>query len=215
MHSVVARAGLRSAARRPLAGVERQGTAMLPLLLPAVLFLTAVVIPDCTTRPQPCGDHSNRTFCQSDPYAHQCSAPRRAPTAPCPPCPSPPLRGPCRSEKDCSLGGDCDTATGECHCDPTWTGPNCVELNLLPANRSSHGYDRGIGNQSMASWGGQAVWEDGLYHLIYADFETCGLGCWGTASQLARAVSQSPTGPFRSVHSVAAPSFAYVFVMHH
>ena len=81
-----------------------------------------------------------------------------------------------------------------------------MELNLLPVNRSSQGYLFGVRNQSTASWGGQAVFDGGLYHLIYADFDKgCGLNCWGTNSQIARAVSSSPTGPFRKVQVVAPP----------
>ena len=38
-----------------------------------------------------------------------------------------------------------------------------------------------------------------------ADFETCGLGCWGTNSQIAHAVSTSPLGPFVKKDVVAPP----------
>ena len=41
------------------------------------------------------------------------------------------------------------------------------------------------------------------YHLIFADFQNCGLGCWGDQSQISRAVSQSPTGPFKKVEVIA------------
>ena len=90
-----------------------------------------------------------------------------------------------------------------------------MQLNLLPANKTAHGYQRGnnfgiqtipgMPNQSFASWGGQAVYEAGMYHLVFADFETCGLGCWGGASQLARAVSQHPLGPYKKVEVIAPP----------
>lgn len=63
----------------------------------------------------------------------------------------------------------------------------------------------GVANQSFASWGGQAVFEDGMYHLIFADFMSCGLGCWGGASQLARAVSQHPLGPYKKAEVIAPP----------
>lgn len=168
--------------------------------------------PGCTTQPQPCPGpgHSGRTFCQSDPAGHQCDSPPRK--TPCPPCPKPRAPG-CKSAEDCSLGGTC--VNGTCHCDSTWKGPHCVQLNLLPANKTAHGYQRGnnfgiqtvpgMPNQSFASWGGQAVYEAGMYHLIFADFETCGLGCWGGASQLARAVSQHPLGPYTKVEVIAPP----------
>ena len=75
---------------------------------------------------------------------------------------------------DCSLGGEC--VQGQCVCDKTWMGPNCVALNLLPANRSE-----GMHQPSYASWGGLPVEEAGQYHLFYADFTLhCGLGTWGT-----------------------------------
>ena len=96
-------------------------------------------------------------------------------------------------------------------------GPNCVGLNLLPAKMAAHGYQRGNNfgrgtlpgpNQSFASWGGQAVYDKGEYHLIYADFMTCGLGCWGGASQLARAVSQHPLVSASSRLRPAVPPLA-------
>jgi hypothetical protein len=166
--------------------------------------------PPCTTKPQPCPGHASRTFCATDPAPHQCDAPPRK--TQCPPCPKPRAPG-CKTEEDCSLGGLC--VGGLCKCDATWTGPHCVQLNLLPANKSAHGYQRGsnfgidtipnVPNQSFASWGGQAVYEDGMYHLVFADFEECGLGCWGTSSQLARAVSQSPLGPYKKVEVIVPP----------
>lgn len=166
--------------------------------------------PGCTTEPQPCPGHPGRTFCQSDSAAHQCDFPPRK--TPCPPCPKPRSPG-CKTAEDCSLGGEC--VNGTCHCDATWKGQHCVQLNLMPANKTAHGYQRGnnfgiqtipgMPNQSFASWGGQAVYEGGSYHLVFADFETCGLGCWGGASQLARAVSQHPLGPYKKVEVIAPP----------
>ena len=159
--------------------------------------------PPCPAKP--CPAHPGRTFCPSVSTPGQCDKPSHPP---CPPCkaPPPPPTGACTTEFDCSLGGECKNGT--CVCDPTWKPPNCVELNLLPVNKSSQGYLRGQpgSNQSTASWGGQAVFDGGLWHLIYADFDkNCGLGCWGTNSQIARAVSTSPTGPFRKVQVVAPP----------
>eukprot|EP01046_Picozoa_sp_COSAG06_P026725 COSAG06_NODE_2316_length_7094_cov_4.313796_1_plen_476_part_10 len=167
----------------------------------------------CTTTPQPCADHSTRTFCMSDPTPGQCDQPM--PHKPCPPCPPPPNPG-CKSEEDCSLGGEC--VNNRCKCDAAWRGPHCAQLNLLPAKKSAHGYNRGsdfgistipgVANQSTASWGGQAVrGDDGKYHLIFMDL-MCkgGLGCWGGGGQLSRAVSQHPVGPYKKVE-VVAPAF--------
>eukprot|EP01046_Picozoa_sp_COSAG06_P031435 COSAG06_NODE_3061_length_5906_cov_26.812468_10_plen_309_part_00 len=146
---------------------------------------------------QPCPSHPGVTFCSSLKTPGQCDKPM--PHAPCPPClkPARPADGGCKDELDCSLGGDC--VSGRCVCDPTWKPPNCVELNLLPANKSSMGF----ADKQNASWGAQAVLEDGQYHLIFADFQNCGLGCWGDQSQISRAVSQSPTGPFKKVEVIA------------
>jgi len=115
----------------------------------------------------------------------------------------------CSTAFDCSLGGEC--VAGQCKCDATWTGKNCVQLNLLPVDKSSRGYrwdmlNQTGSNQSTASWGGLPVYVDGEYHLIHADFDKgCGLGCWGTNSQVARSVSNSPTGPYRKAEVIAPP----------
>ena len=69
----------------------------------------------------------------------------------------------------------------------------------------------GIGTHS--SWGGNAVrGTDGTWNLFMAEIACakksdarCGLGGWGSHSQVAHAVSQSPAGPFKRVGLVAAP----------
>ena len=49
----------------------------------------APAAPGCSAAPQPCpGSSSGRTFCETDPDPHQCSAPKRKPGAACPPCPT-------------------------------------------------------------------------------------------------------------------------------
>lgn len=105
----------------------------------------------------------------------------------------------CTTAMDCSLGGEC--VQGACQCDKTWTGPTCAALNLLPANRSE-----GMHQPSYATWGGLPVEEDGQFHLFFADFTLhCGLGTWGTNSQVARAVSDHPAGPYKKVEVIAEP----------
>ena len=100
---------------------------------------------------------------------------------------------------DCSLGGEC--VQGGCVCDKTWLGPKCAALNLLPANRSE-----GVHRPSYASWGGLPVEEAGQFHLFFADFtQHCGLGYWGTNSQVSRAVSDHPAGPYTKVDVLAEP----------
>ena len=105
----------------------------------------------------------------------------------------------CTTAMDCSLSGEC--MQGACVCDKTWAGPNCAALNLLPANRSE-----GMHQPSYASWGGLPVEEAGQFHLFFADFTLhCGLGSWGTNSQVSRAVSDHPAGPYTKVEVLAEP----------
>ena len=111
----------------------------------------------------------------------------------------PAAAAPCATAADCSLGGEC--VRGSCVCDKTWAGPNCAALNLLPANRSE-----GMHQPTYASWGGLPVEEAGQYHLFFADFTLhCGLGSWGTNSQVSRAVSDHPAGPYTKVEVLAVP----------
>jgi hypothetical protein len=59
---------------------------------------------------------------------------------------------------------------------------------------------------SYASWGGLPVEEDGQYHLFFAEFTLhCGLGSWGSNSQVSRAVSDYPAGPYTKVEVLAEP----------
>ena len=46
----------------------------------------------------------------------------------------------------------------------------------------------------------------GQYHLFFADFTNhCGLGTWGTNSQVSRAVSDTPAGPYTKVEVIEEP----------
>ena len=90
------------------------------------------------------------------------------------------VAGKCATEEDCSLGGEC--VAGVCHCDAAWKPPNCVAMNLLAVNKSSMGYNRGLKNasspsgyQSLASWGGQSVFEDGEWCVALAALSPA---CW-------------------------------------
>ena len=110
-----------------------------------------------------------------------------------------PATSSCTSAVDCSLAGVC--VAGACVCDKTWSGSSCAALNLLPANRSE-----GMHQPSYASWGGLPVEEAGQFHLFFADFTLhCGLGSWGTNSQVSRAVSDHPAGPYTKVEVLAEP----------
>jgi hypothetical protein len=110
--------------------------------------------------------------------------------------------GACSSAEDCSLGGECVSAA--CVCDKTWTGAHCAALNLGKAPKV--GAYRHNANGST-SWGGLPVLAaDKKYHLFFAEFANgCGLGSWGTNSQVLKAVSTSPSGPFTDPTVVAPP----------
>jgi hypothetical protein len=114
----------------------------------------------------------------------------------------------CSSRANCSLGGEC--TAGRCACYPTWRGPNCTLLNLLPANVTVGplpGVARGLpaawarpGVQS--SWGGRPILDEatGRWHLYAADMsERCGLHAWTTNSAIAHATASSAAGPFSEV----------------
>eukprot|EP01046_Picozoa_sp_COSAG06_P048192 COSAG06_NODE_7155_length_2605_cov_5.372041_2_plen_288_part_00 len=123
----------------------------------------------------------------------------------CPPPPhvnnrSIPTDGSCTSEADCSLGGEC--VSGKCKCDVGFTGPNCAALNLLPAIRAG-GYKPGM--NGSASWGGNPVLgPDGLWHFFGSEFTNgCDVGQWISNSQVVRATSPNPYGPFHKAEVVA------------
>jgi len=106
----------------------------------------------------------------------------------------------CKTSSDCSLNGDC--VKGVCKCDAPWTEePTCDVLAVLPAEAHA-----GYRNESAASWGGNALFEDGKYHLFVAEMVNhCGLESWGTNSAIVRAEAASPAGPFVHREVVLAP----------
>merc|ERR1719443_2885806 len=66
----------------------------------------------------------------------------------------------CSAARPC-FNGDC--VDGNCVCDIGWRGPECSQLDLLPAKRSAPGVPM---DGAHPTWGGTAVWEDGRWHLI-------------------------------------------------
>jgi len=64
----------------------------------------------------------------------------------------------CKSALDCGLGGEC--SNGACYCWPTFAGPNCTTLNLLPAPKKTPtgapGYQI-LMRDTWTSWGGSVV----------------------------------------------------------
>ena len=99
--------------------------------------------------------------------------------------------GSCESMLDCWGNGDC--VQGQCVCDPAWSGsPVCNVMAFQPAPEAGAYH-----NSTEASWGGNVVLVDGLYHLFVAQFvNECPLAYWGTNSAIIRATSTSPLGPF-------------------
>ena len=91
------------------------------------------------------------------------------------------------------LGGVC--LAGRCKCDAAFTGPNCAALNLRPASRAA-GYQPAANGSS--SWGGNPVLgPDGLWHFFGSEFTNgCDVGQWVSNSQVIRATSTHPSGPF-------------------
>ena len=66
------------------------------------------------------------------------------------------------SETDCSLNGVCNSE-GVCVCDPGWKGDKCNQLRLKPPSRQEpYGYY----NASLPTWGGNVIFENGLYHAF-------------------------------------------------
>eukprot|EP00658_Telonema_sp_P-2_P054175 TRINITY_DN43119_c0_g1_i1.p1 TRINITY_DN43119_c0_g1~~TRINITY_DN43119_c0_g1_i1.p1 ORF type:complete len:344 (-),score=25.93 TRINITY_DN43119_c0_g1_i1:42-1073(-) len=118
---------------------------------------------------------------------------------------------PCTTASDCSLGGVC--TAGSCVCWPTWTGPNCSVLNVLPSPATCAGAWRRPANQS--SWGGSVVRDDaGLYHMVSADMEAhCGLDSWQRNSRIVHLTSAKPTGPFVQ-SDVVLDAFAHNPTLH-
>ena len=76
---------------------------------------------------------------------------------------------------------------GACACFPTYTGPRCTQMALLPAQTSL-----ALFRANASSWGGAPVRDpaDGSYHLYYADMEHgCGLKAWECNSAVGHATS--------------------------
>ena len=109
----------------------------------------------------------------------------------------------CNNSLDCSLNGDC--VQGVCACDYAWIGAACNKMDILPMNKNS-GYHN---HTSGASWGGIPIYVDGKWHLFVSQMvNNCSLDYYGTNSEIIRAVSDSPGGPFVYAET-AVPVFAH------
>ena len=120
----------------------------------------------------------------------------------------------CITAVDCAMNGECIKLnvpdaqdSGKCHCFDGWKGDQCEVLDLLPLDPEHSGLH--LPNHDSSSWGGSVVYRDGLYHMFASEIvNNCGLYSWTTNSQVIRAVSESPLGPYRKVQ-VIVPIFAH------
>eukprot|EP01050_Picozoa_sp_SAG11_P004927 SAG11_NODE_328_length_10690_cov_25.464357_4_plen_928_part_00 len=136
---------------------------------------------------------------------------RRRPLPPPPPPPAPPpTPSPCTSDEGCQLNGRC--ARGSCECHAGWIGADCGKLDLIagPPPHESGLLGNGSINGVLSSWGGSIVGpDDGQWHMFAAAMlGRCGIGAWGSNSEIVRAVSNSPLGPFDIAETVV-PRFAH------
>ena len=105
----------------------------------------------------------------------------------------------CTADLDCSLNGAC--VSGACVCDGGWRGDACDQLRFGPASREG-----GLHNATMASWGGNAIWAEGRYHMFAAAMANeCGLEAWGSNSYVVRAEAAALVGPFEAKEAVVGP----------
>ena len=105
----------------------------------------------------------------------------------------------CVTSTDCSLNGDC--VQGSCQCDSAWTGIRCEELEILPTNLHSGYHNLTAG----ASWGGLPIFADGKWHLFVAQMvNNCSFKYWQSNSEIIRAESQFPNGPYAYAQTVVS-----------
>lgn len=105
----------------------------------------------------------------------------------------------CKSDADCSLNGVC--TSGQCACDPAWTGDSCATLNLLPTNKTSGYVNINVGSppQNTSSWGGTVLYDekDDVFYMWATELGGhCGMHTWTTNSQTIIASSKDPFGPY-------------------
>eukprot|EP01059_Diplonema_ambulator_P033486 TRINITY_DN7026_c0_g1_i1.p1 TRINITY_DN7026_c0_g1~~TRINITY_DN7026_c0_g1_i1.p1 ORF type:complete len:421 (+),score=83.33 TRINITY_DN7026_c0_g1_i1:129-1265(+) len=100
----------------------------------------------------------------------------------------------------CSLNGEC--VDGLCICEPQWEGERCEVLRF----ERPMVWETGYHVEGNASWGGNAVFEDGVYHLFVAQMVGgCGLEDYGSNSAIVRATSVNVNGPYTFQEYVVLP----------
>ena len=122
---------------------------------------------------------------------------------PPPPPSEPPTHGggACATDRDCSLAGECSTSV--CSCDAWATGAHCQLLNFRTPE-SNDGY--GLQLPGYHSWGGGALFNGRMYHLIVSFMCNHGsLAQWTTVSSIYRATSVKAEGPYEMQEMIAQP----------
>ena len=130
----------------------------------------------------------------------------------------------CITSADCAFNGECvkdnegrlatkisfdPEAPGVCQCFDGWKGATCEVLDVLPVDPQKVGLV--LPNHDSSTWGGSVVYdeESDLYHMFASEIlYDCGLYSGTTNSQVIRAVSKSPYGPYEKVQ-VIVPVFAH------
>ena len=118
----------------------------------------------------------------------------------------PPVPFSCTSNLDCMLNGECETKTSTCTCDTGWRDDDCGELALVPMATIAGAYEHPVKDIKTdcsiscgpSSWGGLPLkGPNGKYHLFASQFvNNCTLAGWNPGSQVVRAVSDLPEGPY-------------------
>jgi hypothetical protein len=112
----------------------------------------------------------------------------------------------------CSLNGE----GSPCKCDAGWTGPNCGQLDLLPAPpfaKQVTPLSATTNNNAAANstWGMSVVGPDskGVYHGYMTEIaNNCPLGDYSVASQVVHMTATHPVGPWTR-QGVALAGFAH------
>jgi hypothetical protein len=125
----------------------------------------------------------------------------------------------CTTSSDCAFNGECVKSApshnddperpGRCVCFPGWKGETCEVLDILPVDPKRLGLQ--LPNHDSSTWGGSVSFDEKtkLYHMFASEIvNNCGLYSWTTNSQVIRATSASPYGPYRKVQ-VVVPIFAH------
>lgn len=104
------------------------------------------------------------------------------------------------SSSECNANGVYDAKSNTCVCDKAWRGDECERLALLPLPHKTLGtIYPGINSHTTSSWGGSVILgEDGLYHLLVAEFaNSCGLATWQSNSFIRHAVAETVDGNYQ------------------